>query len=284
MIEKNALDWLDLGEGLEKLDIYKENRLILLSKFFKTLLSENQYNLYFYLLLQSIFFIQLFCLALPGDNNTNFINDYLVYIIHYSLKIFLPHTSIASYKAYKITIILISILLLILLFGFFIVILNMNKDKKNKFVKLTISIINILLQIILQYLIGPIIAICLISFYCKSGKNEAMETICENERNNIIFIFLSIINILFYLCITIIFSIFFNEIGKIGEFSPKTQLDTNFELYSLLLKILIFILYDAFYFFIEQKKIFKIIYHSILFIICLTFSLYIYKNIFSMIK
>ena len=280
MIEKNALDWLDLGEGLEKLDIYKENRLILLSKFFKTLLSENQYNLYFYLLLQSIFYIQLFCLALPGDNNTNFINDYLVYIIHYSLKIFLPHTSIASYKAYKITIILISILLLILLFGFFIVILNMNKDKKNKFVKLTISIINILLQIILQYLIGPIIAICLISFYCKSGKNEAMETICENERNNIIFIFLSIINILFYLCITIIFSIFFNEIGKIGEFSPKTQLDTNFELYSLLLKILIFILYDAFYFFIEQKKIFKIIYHSILFIICLTFSLYIYKNIF----
>ena len=280
MIEKNALDWLDLGEGLEKLDIYKGNKLIFLNKFFKTLLSENQFNLYFYLLLQSIFYIQLCCLALPGDNNTYFLDDYLIYIIHYLLKIFLPHTSISSYNVLKLTIIFISMLLLILLVGFFIVILNMNKDKKNKFVKLIISIINILLQIIMNYLIGPIIGACLKSFYCKSGKNEFMEFICENERNNFIFIILSIINILFYLCITIIFSIFFNEIGKIGEFTPKTQLDTNFELYSLLLKILIFILYDVFFFFIEKKKIFRIVYHSILFITCLTFALYIYKNIF----
>ena len=280
MIEKNALDWLDLGEGLEKLDIYKGNKLIFLNKFFKTLLSENQFNLYFYLLLQSIFYIQLCCLALPGDNNTYFLDDYLIYIIHYLLKIFLPHTSISSYNVLKLTIVFISMLLLILLVGFFIVVLNMNKDKKNKFVKLIISIINILLQIIMNYLIGPIIGACLKSLYCKSGKNEFMEFICENERNNFIFIILSIINILFYLCITIIFSIFFNEIGKIGEFTPKTQLDTNFELYSLLLKILIFILYDVFFFFIEKKKIFRIVYHSILFITCLTFALYIYKNIF----
>ena len=280
MIEKNAVDWLDLGEGLEKLDIYKRNKLILLSKFFKTLLSENQFSLYFYLLLQSIFYIQLCCLSLPGDNNTQFLNDYLIYIIHYLLKIFLPHTSITSYNAYKITIIFISILLLVLLVGFFIVALNMNKDKKSKNVKLIISIINLLLQIILNYLIGPIIAFCLVSFYCYSGKNDVMEAICINERNSFIFILLSVINILFYLSITIIFSIFFNEIGKIGEYTPKTQLDTNFELYSLLLKILIFILYDAFYFFIEKKKSFKILYHSILFIINLTFALYIYKNIF----
>ena len=280
MIEKNAVNWLDLGEGVEKLDIYKGNKLIFLSKFFKTLLSENQFNLYFYLLLQSAFYIQLCCLALPGDNNTHFIDDYLIYILHYSLKIFLPHTTISSYNDYKNAITINSILLLILLVGFFIVALNINNDKKNKFIKLIITIINIILQIILNYLIGPIIGLCLKSFYCKFGKNDVMETMCENERSNIVFIILSIINILFYLCITIIFSIFFNEIGKIGQFTPKTQLDTNFELYSLLLKIIIFILYDFFYFFVERKIIFKIVYHSILFTICMTFALYIYKNIF----
>ena len=55
MLEKNALDWLDMGEGLEKLDIYKNQRFQWIYSFFKTLLKRNEFPLYSYIILQIVF-------------------------------------------------------------------------------------------------------------------------------------------------------------------------------------------------------------------------------------
>ena len=79
--------------------------------------------------------------------------------------------------------ILITILLFILLSGFFIIFLGTKNDKQNNCFKSIIFIINILLQIIFNYLIGPIIIICLISFNCNNGFNSLIGNECLTKGN-----------------------------------------------------------------------------------------------------
>ena len=233
MIEKNALEWLDMGEGLEKLDIYKNKKLVFIYTFFRVLLKENNFSLYFYIILQSIIYFQLCCISFGTHDNKDYSNDYLIYIMTYISKIFLPQRIINNINSYRIIMIVITILLIFLFSGFFIIIAKMNNDKLSNFVKKVVLLVNFFLQIILHYLIGPIIVICLFSFKCSNGYNNIIASECLTKGKNIIFVILAIINIIFYSIITIFFSIFYKEIGKIGEYTPKIQIDTNFELFCI---------------------------------------------------
>ena len=195
-------------------------------------------------------------------------------------KVFLPQLAINNFDSFQIMIIIITLLLFILLSGFIFIFLGMKNDKQSYYFKSIVFIINILLQIILNYLIGPIIIICLISFNCNNGFNSLIGTTCLSKGKDIIFIILGIINLIFYLFITIIFSIFYNEIGKIGTYTPKIQINTNFELYNQITKIIIFVIYFMYNTFLDDKTIYLITFHLIILFILAIFSCYIYRNIF----
>ena len=281
MIEKNTLEWLDMGEGLEKLDIYKNKKIIFIYNFFKTLLRENNFPLYFYIILQSVFYFQLCCVLFPKDNNIDYSNDYLVYIIVYTSKVFLPQLAINSFEAYRIIMIIFTILLFILIIGFFIIISKMNNDKQSYSIKYVSFLLNILLQIIINYLIGPIIIISLISFRCNDGYNKRLGVECLTKGNKIIYIILALINIIFYSVITVFFSLFYKEIGKIGAYSPKIQISTNFELYRGISMIIIFIIYYCYNTLVDpNNKRYYIIYQLIILSVLFIFSYYIYRNIY----
>ena len=132
MLEKNALEWLDMGEGLEKLDIYKNNKISYIYTFFKILLKENDFPLYFYILLQIVFYLQLLCIIFLENDNNNYSKDYLIYMIFYISKVFLPQLIINNSDSFKIIMIIITFLLFILLSGFFVIFLGMKNDKKKK--------------------------------------------------------------------------------------------------------------------------------------------------------
>ena len=276
MLEKNALEWLDMGEGLEKLDIYKKEKISYIYAFFKILLKENDFPLYFYIILQSVFYLQLLCIIVEKDQN-NDSNDYLIYIILYMSKAFLPQKIINNINSFRIMMIIISILSFALLSGFFIIFLGMKNDKNFKSI---IVIINIIIRIIFNYLMGPIIIICLIPFNCSLEFNSLINNVCLTKGNDIIFIMLGLINLIFYLFILAFFSIFYKEIGKIGNYNPEIQIKTNFELYRQISKIIIFTIYFIFNTFLENKQIYIIIYHSTILLILILFSYYIYRNIF----
>ena len=151
MIEKNALNWLDMGEGLEMLDIYKNKKVLLIYHFFKTLLNQNNFPLYFYIILQIVFYLQFCCIIFPKYDSTDYSNDYILYIFKYISPIILPQLEITNLNIYKIIMILITILLFILLSCFFIIIAKMNNDKQSYFFKIITIITNILLQIVFNY-------------------------------------------------------------------------------------------------------------------------------------
>ena len=278
MVEKNILDWLDLGEGLEKIEIYKNKKLIKFGKFFKTILERNNSSLTFHLIIQIISYIQLCCISLFNMNISS--NDYILYIFKYISKIFLLHEVITNYNLFIVFIIIITALLIILIFCFTCIIFMMNKDKKDYFYKTIIYIVNFSIKIILNYLIGPILCTCLIPFDCKGGTNNILGLTCFSDLKHLILFILSIINFCFFLFVEIIFSIFYNEIGKIGAYTPKVHVRANFELYCGLSKILIFIIYFFFQIYSNGKKLFVIIYDAIILISCIIFIVYIYNKVY----
>ena len=133
MLEKNALDWLDMGEGFEKLDIYKNKKFQWIYSFFKTLLKRNEFPLYYYIILQIVFYYQICCIVIPKNDNTDYSNDYLIYVIQYSSNIIIPQSAINDFNSYRIIMIVITIFLFLVLSCFFIIISYMNNDKKPYF-------------------------------------------------------------------------------------------------------------------------------------------------------
>ena len=77
----NGLEWLDMREGLEKLDIYKKTKISYIYTFFKVLLQENNFPLYFHIILQSIFYFQLLCIISAKNDYNSYSQDYLIYMI-----------------------------------------------------------------------------------------------------------------------------------------------------------------------------------------------------------
>ena len=278
MAEKNILDWLDLGEGLEKIDLYKKEKFIIFSKFFKVILEGDGVSLTFYLVLQSLFYIQICCITLFQTNISS--KDYLLYIFKYISNIFLLEEIISDYNSFLIFIIIITILLIILVFCFSSVFILMNQEKKSIFFKFIIIVINCLVIIILKYLIGPIVCICLIPINCKNGINSTLGTTCFSDMKHLVLFIISIIDFIFFLCFAIIFSIFYNEIGRIGNLTPVVRTKSSFDLYIGLSKITIFILNYFYRIYYNNKKILIIIYDVIILIPSFFFLIYMNKKVY----
>ena len=278
MIEKNVLNLLDLGEGIEELDIYKDDTtFIKFCNFMKTLLSSNKFPSGLYLLLQSLFNIQICCLSASDIEYTN--DDIIIYIFNYFDKVFQPQDIIKNYNHFIIAIVIISVILVIIIILLLIIFRYVKEEKGSKKIKSIITILNLILLIITNYLIGPITILCLYSILCK-GDHKFLEEKCFSGTKHIIIFCISVINFIFYLCVNILFSIFYTEIGNINYFGAKTQIKTNYELYSGLLKIGIFIINYSFHDFLKQTRIVLIIYNIIVSIIIFIFCMYVHKQVF----
>ena len=278
MAEKNILDWLDLGEGLEKIDLYKKEKFIIFSKFFKLILDGDGVSLVFYLVLQSLFYIQICCITLFQTNISS--KDYLLYIFKYISKIFLLEEIVSDYNSFLIFIIIITVLLIILVFCFSSLFILMNQEKKSIFFKFIIVLINCLVITILKYLIGPILCICLIPINCKNGINSTLGTTCFSDLKHLVLFIISIINFIFFLCFAIIFSIFYHEIGRIGPLTPVVRTKSSFDLYTGLAKIIVFILNFFFRIYYNDKKILIIIYDVIILFPSFIFLFYMNKKVY----
>ena len=76
MIEENILNWIELGDSIQKMDLYKKNLYIF--NLFCSLSQHGHYPLYFYYFFIFIFFGQIWCLNLyaikdiEGDTSGSF--------------------------------------------------------------------------------------------------------------------------------------------------------------------------------------------------------------------
>ena len=62
MIEQNILDWIELGDSIQKMDLYKKNLSIF--QLFYHISQQSHFSLYIYCFINFMSFAQIFCLNL----------------------------------------------------------------------------------------------------------------------------------------------------------------------------------------------------------------------------
>ena len=140
--------------------------------------------------------------------------------------------------------------------------------------------LNILVIFEIYYLIGPIINLCLSALICKNGNHIYLESKCFSSVSHLIVFSASTITLLFHIIFSIILSIYYSDVGNIGEFGTMTRVSCFFEIYSNLTIILLFVCHFLLKFYLDSQRLYLILWELILFIFCSIFSIYIFKFVF----
>ena len=64
MIESNIINWIELGESMQYIDVYDKKKMIKLFNFLRILMIYNSFPTFFFIILHFIFFIQIAMLCL----------------------------------------------------------------------------------------------------------------------------------------------------------------------------------------------------------------------------
>ena len=99
MIEEKIIEWLDLGESVQKVDIYQRKRLLSFFEFYLLLVSHGISSEIAEIIFITLFFLQIFSLAIT---NIEAQNDTIIIILKYIEKFIIPHKAIENSKGFLI--------------------------------------------------------------------------------------------------------------------------------------------------------------------------------------
>ena len=84
MIEQNILDWIELGDSIQKLDLYKKNHIFF--ELFYNISQQSHFSIYFYCFINFMYFFQILCLNIYVLNDVD--ADLLIDVLDYFKDIF----------------------------------------------------------------------------------------------------------------------------------------------------------------------------------------------------
>ena len=274
MIESNIINWIELGDSMQKLDVYGKKKMITLFNFLRILMIYNSFNTTFFIILHFIFFIQLAMLCLIDVSSQD---DWIIKIFLFFKDIFLFEDIIQNSLGYKIAIIIVSVMTLTVIGTVVFLMICIIRDQIN--FKLPITILNIIIILLIYYIIGPIVNICLLFSKCSNGVHEFLEVECFKSITHILISVASVINLIFFLLFSLAMSLYYNEIGTLSNANVKTRINCNYEIYSNIAKIIIFIIEYVIQYYGGGKKIYKLILEIYIFLNCTGFTYYVYKTV-----
>ena len=112
MIESNIINWIDLGDSMQSLDIYGKKKMIKFFNFIHVLVSFTNFSIFFYIILKFFFFLQIMMLTLVNLEDKD---DSAIVILKYISKVIFVQEIITDKESYKIAIIINSVLTLVVI-------------------------------------------------------------------------------------------------------------------------------------------------------------------------
>ena len=276
MIEENVINWIDLGEAKQPLDIYGQRIKMEFFKLMMTIKSENKSFGALDYIFQIIFFFQIASLILYGFSSQS--NDYVIILFKYLSKVFLLYELADSSTTY-ITIVVI-VFFITLVFISILIYLIICIKKEIKPMAFLLKLLNILVIIEIYFLIGPIINISLTAIVCENGNHIYLNDKCFGSISHILIFVASTISFLFHLLFSIVLSIYYSDIANIGDYGTMTRVSCLYEIYSNFAIIVLFIVHFVLKFYLDSRKLFLILWEFFVFILCVFFSVYVYKFVF----
>ena len=274
MIESNIINWIDLGDSMQSLDVYGKKKWVKFFNFIRVLVNFKTFSIFFYIILKFFFFLQILMLTLVNIEDDN---DSAIVILKYISKVIFIQEIITDNQSYKIAIIINSVLTLVVIICIIYLIVSIKIGKF--FMKIPIYLFNLINVILMNYLIGPIVQISIMATQCDGGTHKYLGVSCYSDWTHLAILIVSIVNLLFFLCVSIALSIYYNEIGSVNETKVCARINCNYEIYMNIAKILMFVLAYFLQNYGENTKVYKIILEAYIFLNALCFSIYVYKTV-----
>ena len=277
MIEERIIDWLDLGDSVQKIDLYERPKLL---KYFQNqhlLLKHGINSVTFDIIFYIIYFLQIICLSTININEKD---DIILEVVKYFEKIILPYQFIETtnnlYTIFSIIIWNISIIHFIISLLSFIF---LYKKIVLKFFYFLISFLN---YVLFYYMIGPIIHISINGTKCNNNNHEYLNKQCYSNIHHLSILILNFFSVIYCLLIVVTFSLYNNQIGSLKEIKnkTKTRIYCDYDIYSSHSKLIIFIFQYFYVKYYDDSDAFKYIYQIIIFIFCFTLSIYVFKQVY----
>ena len=275
MIEPNIIKFLDLRDSIQDIDVYSNKKLIRLFRLQRTLLKYKNFPNIFIIILHLLFYLQL-CISFLLFHSKK--NDWIIQILLYLKYFFSINESIINNSTYMTVFETILIILLIELIFINIVFFGYNKIST----KFCIYIIDIIQLLIFYYLIGPVIEICLHGFSCDKGVHRYIGKKCYSNIIHLIVLIISVFMLLMYIVLAFLYALYMNEVGIISTTSKRntSRFGCNYEIYCLIVKIILFVTIYFFKFFTISKFIFEILFEIVVLIICCAMTFYTMTNLY----
>ncbi len=280
MIESNIVKWVELGDSMQYIDVYGKTKWMKFFNLIKVLIGFKKFSIFFYMVLKSFYFLQIIMLNLTSYADEN---DTAIKILKYISTVIFVQDIITDNSTYKIAVIINISLTVISILCFVYLIISVKLEKF--FMKIPISLFNFINILLLNYFIGPIVQISILSTKCPNGMHFFLQTLCYSDLTHIFYTIISIINIIYWVSLSIVLSIYFNEIGSINETKVLARVNTNYEIYTNISKISMFI----FAYLIKhlntnqaienQDTTYRLILQIYMMINCISFGVYVYKSV-----
>ena len=270
MIEKNIIEWLELGDSIQKVDIFDKNKMIIFFKGNYLLTKHINFTQNFYLFVIVIFFAQIWEINLL---RCDIEGDKILEIIKYFKNIFL-----FQYLTNNNTILLILTIfcefISVLLFIINVILFNYQK-KISILIKIN-SFINFLNVFFIFY---PSLEILFHGIICFDDVNY---NLCPlNGISSYIIIISTFIYAIILIFSVILSCLYIDSIGSINYRNTFMKINSNYTLIIINAKMIFSILYFIIDFCIDKKyKLIIILYELLLFLSSLSISIYSYSELF----
>ena len=269
MIEGDIINLSEMQELFPKIEIYYYPKIQKIFYFFYLLNKYKPNNQYLFLILKFLYFFQIVKYSILGTPVQYQNLDTFIKTVNYFKYFLFPQDFINSKESFYFfyilgcLIVLIQIILLIYLF------IKMNNNPKIILIKIFSS----LSLIIINYLLSPLTHVFALGFVSKAGKHIYTKEKLHSPKFLIISI-ISVINLFFIIIFSVLLSFFFNEVGAINKRRIYCRVNSNYEIYSTINSLLIYIIGFIHYNYYPYNAKFRDAYR--IFILLSNILLYIY--------
>lgn len=274
MIESNIVKWVDLGDSMQSLDVYGKKKWVYFFNLIKVLISFKKFSIFFYIVLKCFYFLQIIMLNLTNLSDQN---DSAIKILKYISTVIFVQEIITDSTTYKVAVIVTTVVTVISIGCFIYLVISVRINKF--FIKIPITLFNLINILLLNYFVGPIVQISILATNCSNGVHKYLNVSCYSDSTHLIFLFISFFNFVFFVGWSIVLSIYYNEIGSINETKILARVNTNYEIYTNLSKISMFIFAYFIKFNGAENDTYKLILQIYMMINSIAFAIYVYKSV-----
>ncbi len=276
MIEPNVVKWLDLGDSMQKSEIFVQRKMLILFRLFRIMLQNQMGNIIFIILLKLIFYIQVMMIPIINNSSDEGKKDSLIKFLNSIKQIIFIQNIIKSKTDYSIFL-AIGYFLTIILYILVFYILIKSKEKIHETPIRILNVFNLLLQ---NYLLCPIVNIFMLSIKCKDSKHIFLHIKCF-ESQHLFIVSLSFFCLFSSLVYSCLLSIFYYQVGGIKSHNFLKRVHCNYEVYSNFFTTLYYFLsYYLQYYTNEKDKNYQLYNRLMFFVFTLFLFLYNYFYVF----